>query len=96
MENFPSMPSSSRRRYSPAFKASVAIEALCDNVSIADIARKHGLHPNLVARWRDTVRREAASLFQSRELGNRITRIVAERDFLSQALADARAPSGAR
>jgi len=37
-----------RRNHSPAFKAKVAIEALDEGKTIAEIAHKHDVHPNQV------------------------------------------------
>ena len=41
-----------RRNHSAAFKAKVAIEALADGRTIAEIAQKHDVHPNQVTEWR--------------------------------------------
>ena len=38
-----------RRNHSAAFKAKVAIEALAEGKTIAEIAHKHDVHPNQVA-----------------------------------------------
>jgi transposase-like protein len=35
-----------RRNHSAAFKTNVAIEALADGKTIAEIAQKHDVHPN--------------------------------------------------
>ena len=40
-----------RRNHSAAFKAKVAIEALTDGKTIAEIAQKHDVHPNQVTEW---------------------------------------------
>ena len=41
-----------RRNHSAAFKAKVALEALADGKTIAEIAQKHDVHPNQVTEWR--------------------------------------------
>ena len=41
-----------RRNHSAVFKAKVAIEALADGKTIAEIAQKHDVHPNQVTEWR--------------------------------------------
>ena len=41
-----------RRNHSPAFKAKVAIEALGDGKTVAEIAQRHDVHPNQVTEWR--------------------------------------------
>jgi transposase len=41
-----------RRNHSPAFKAKVALGAMKDGKTIAEIATKHDVHPNQVTEWR--------------------------------------------
>ena len=52
-----------RRNHSPAFKAKVAIEALADGKTIAEIAQKHDVHPNQVTEWRRQLLERAAGVF---------------------------------
>ena len=40
------------RNHSATFKAKVALEALADGKTIAEIAQKHDVHPNQVTEWR--------------------------------------------
>jgi len=44
-----------RRKFTPAFKAKVALEALSGEKTVQEIAAKYGLHPNQVS----TFKREA-------------------------------------
>lgn len=41
-----------RRNHSAAFKAKVALDAVVDGKTIAEIAQKHDVHPNQVSEWR--------------------------------------------
>jgi len=41
-----------RKRYDSHFKAQVALEALKNQKTIAQIASEHGVHPNLVTQWK--------------------------------------------
>jgi transposase-like protein len=41
-----------RRSFSPQFKAKVVVDLLTGAASQAELARKHGLKPDLVARWK--------------------------------------------
>ncbi|MCY4647939.1 MAG: transposase [Gammaproteobacteria bacterium] len=41
-----------RRRFTPEFKARVALEALRERDSVQAIARRHKLHPNQVSTWK--------------------------------------------
>ena len=58
-----------RRNHSAAFKAKVAIEALADGKTIAEIAQKHDVHPNQVTEWRRQLMERALEV-SSRELGS--------------------------
>ncbi len=51
----------SRRNRLRAFHAKVAIEALADGKTIAEIAQKHEVHPNQVTEWRRQLMKCAAS-----------------------------------
>ena len=41
-----------RRRFTPEFKARVALEALQERDSVQAIATRHELHPNQVSAWK--------------------------------------------
>lgn len=41
-----------RRRFSAEFKAKVALEAIRGEHSLAELASKHGIHPNLITNWK--------------------------------------------
>lgn len=41
-----------RRRFSADFKARIALEAIRRSATVAELATRHGLHPNLVSQWR--------------------------------------------
>ena len=42
----------SRRTHSPAFKAKVALEALREDLTLAELAKKHDVHPNQITDWK--------------------------------------------
>jgi transposase-like protein len=54
---------SSRRTYSPQFKAQVALAALRGETSQAALCRQHNLSGDLVCRWRQQVETRASELF---------------------------------
>ena len=87
-----------RTRYSAAFKAKVALEALRGELTIAQLVTKHGVHQTLINAWqRQAVEgraavfsRQAEAAAAAREgeverLHAKIGRLVVERDFLSKA-----------
>jgi transposase len=42
-----------RKTYTPAFKAALVEELLSSEQSATQIASRHGVHPNMLRRWRD-------------------------------------------
>jgi len=87
-----------RKRYGAAFKAKVALEALRGEQTMAALASKHGLHPNLIATWKRQAAEGLAGIFEGqptaadkgreaevRELHAKIGQLVVERDFLAKA-----------
>jgi transposase-like protein len=53
---------SMRKKYSPAFKFKIALEAL-QGRSITDICRDHHLAPSLVHKWRDMLKKSGSQVF---------------------------------
>ena len=89
-----------RRNHSAAFKAKVAIEALADGKTIAEIAQKHDVHPNQVTEWRRQLLDRAAGAFGApaalaepavdlKVLHAKIGQLTLENDFLEGALTKA-------
>lgn len=87
-----------RRKFAPEFKAKVALEALAGELTLAEIAAKHDIHPNLVQQWRRNAKESMADLFsgkatihqKSREaeikaLQAKIGELTIEKDFLAKA-----------
>ncbi|WP_443083638.1 IS3 family transposase [Variovorax sp. WDL1] len=82
-----------RRNHSAAFKAKVAIEALADGKTIAEVAQKHDVHPNQVTEWRRQLLERAAGVFGGtaapeapavdlKALHAKIGQLTLENDFL--------------
>lgn len=44
-----------RKHYTPAFKAQVVQELLKEEQTLNQVASKHGIHPNMLRRWKETV-----------------------------------------
>jgi transposase len=53
----------SRRRYSREFKERVLAECLQPGESLAAVAVRHGLNPNMVHKWRKSLQRRAQGEF---------------------------------
>ena len=89
----------SRRKHSPSFKAKVALEALKGEETVAQIAVRYEVHPNMVIKWKKDLQDEAASIFSKdharkkkgdenliARLYQEIGQLKVERDFLDRAL----------
>ena len=85
-----------RRNHSPVFKAKVALEALREHESVAEIARRYGLHGNVVANWKRQLAENVQRVFETggdhdgaereAELLKKIGELTVERDFLARGL----------
>jgi transposase len=85
-----------RRNHSPAFKAKVALEAVREQESVAEIARRYKLHANVVANWKRQLAENIARVFETggdhlgaereSELLQKIGELTVERDFLAKGL----------
>jgi putative transposase len=81
-----------RTRHSPAFKAKVALAALREQESVAELARRYKIHANVVYKWKRQLLDNAAQSFETahsdgvateREdvLLKKIGELTVERDF---------------
>ena len=52
-----------RNSYSPEFKAKIVREVLREDKTLSQVAAAYGIHPNLVAQWRDQALTGLAGLF---------------------------------
>jgi len=86
-----------RRNYSADFKARVALEALSGAHTLAELASKHGVHPNMIAQWKRKAQEGLPELFakkqdrsdasreaEVKELHAKIGQLTIENDFLSK------------
>ena len=98
-----------RRNHTPTFKAKVALAALKDDRTIAQLAEQFDVHPNQITSWKDQLREGAADVFgrvgqttslapeiDIKALHAKIGELVLENDFLERALGKAGFPSAKR
>lgn len=55
-----------RRRFTAEFKARVALEAIRGDTSIAELAARFELHPNLISQWRRQAINRLPMVFRGR------------------------------
>ncbi len=88
-----------RRRFTPDFKAKVALEALRGDRTIQEIATRHKEHPNQVSAWKRQAVDGLGSVFSNgadkarmdhdsevHDLHAKIGQLTVERDFLAKGL----------
>lgn len=88
--------SKKRKQYSSQFKAKVALEAVQNESTVAEIAQKYGVHPTMVNNWKRALLDGASNIFDKGqksqkendakvdELYRQIGQLKVERDFLSK------------
>lgn len=85
-----------RKRYGAEFKAKVALEAIRGELTMAELASRHGVHPTMIASWKRQAIQGMSSTFscpadaakaseaEIDRLHAKIGQLVVERDFLAK------------
>lgn len=58
-----------RRKHSSGFKAQVALEAIRGDMTVAEIAKKHQVHPGQVQAWKTEALSKFESIFDKGSIG---------------------------
>lgn len=88
-----------RKRYGAEFKAKVALAALRGELTLAELAAKHGIHQTMIADWKKKAIEGMAAIFSAKteaapaaspaeveKLHAKIGQLVVERAFLAKGL----------
>ncbi len=85
-----------RRKFSGAFKAKVAIEALKERETLAELSKRFELHPTMISKWKQEFLERSGEIFDKKsdaesevspeKLYAKIGQLEIENDFLKKSL----------
>ena len=90
--------SNKRKQHSAEFKAKVALAAIKNEETTAELAQRFGVHPTMISAWKKALLEGASDIFDKRkqskkkgdaridELHRQIGQLKVENDFLARKL----------
>ena len=98
-----------RKNHLPEFKAKVAPEVIREEMTLAELSKKYGMHPTQIGTWKRAAIENMATAFTRwgpvpeqfsaadvDKLLSKIGQLVVERDFLAEASHQLLGPRGKR
>ena len=84
-----------RRKFTSVFKAQVAIEALKERETLAELSKRFDLHPNMISKWKQEFVDRSSEIFETeapdvgfeeerQKLFAKIGQLEMERDWLKK------------
>jgi len=84
-----------RRKFSAAFKAQIAIEALKERETLAELSKRFEVHPNMISKWKLEFIERSSEIFSTKapeenfeaekeRLFAKIGQLEMERDWLKK------------
>jgi len=86
-----------RRKFSAAFKAKVALEAIKERETMAELSKRFEIHPNVITKWKQEFLGRSIEIFEkpapevikeeeTDKLFAKIGQLEVENDFLKKSL----------
>jgi transposase len=86
----------SRRKFTSGFKARLAIEALKERESLAELSKRYEVHPTMISKWKQEFLEKSSDVFDKKseeevgvdpeKLYAKIGQLEIENDFLKKSL----------
>ncbi len=84
-----------RRKFTAAFKAKAAIEALKERETLAQLSKRLDIHPNMISKWKQSFIERGEEIFETaapstekealiEQLYTKIGKLEMERDWLKK------------
>jgi len=86
-----------RRKFTAAFKAQVALSAIQERETLAELSKRFEVHPNMISKWKREILERSSVVFETKTQDNdfeqereklyaKIGQLQVERDWLKKNL----------